>query len=66
MSLESPSGNFYSQSTSPIGSSYRAQVRNRTTGATVQMQGAQTDGNCNSCHSEQGASGARGRILGPQ
>ena len=35
------------------------------TGKTSQMSAAQSDGNCNSCHTAAGANGAPGRIVAP-
>jgi hypothetical protein len=55
------SGNFASLRIGPPGS-YRARVM--VNGAKVsEMMGLQTNGDCNSCHTEQGAQGAPGRIV---
>ncbi len=56
-------GNFLGDVTGSI-PPYRARVR--ANGKTREMQGFQTDGDCNSCHTEQGANGAPGRIAIPE
>jgi mono/diheme cytochrome c family protein len=57
------SGNFHSQVNVPVLLPYTARVwRN---GVYTQMTTPQTDGDCNGCHTEQGASGAPGRIVWP-
>jgi hypothetical protein len=64
--VRSPSGNFFSTSTSAgIALPYRARIRNAQ-GATLEMTTPQMNGDCNSCHTEQGANGAPGRIVWPQ
>lgn len=55
------SGNFTYEGT--ISKPYRAKVVQN--GKTREMSATQTDGNCNSCHTEQGANGAPGRIMAP-
>jgi hypothetical protein len=63
--VRSPSGNFFSTSTSAgIALPYRARIRNAQ-GATLEMKRPQMNGDCNSCHTEQGANGAAGRIVWP-
>ncbi len=54
-------GNFTSQAT--ISKPYRAKVV--ANGKTREMTATQTSGDCNSCHTEQGANGAPGRIMAP-
>ena len=55
------SGNFFSLRTGSAGS-YRARVM--VNGAKVsEMVGLQTNGDCNTCHTEQGTQGAPGRII---
>lgn len=67
----SPSGNFYYPNRKAIGQNgknilmpYRARVV-RADGGVSLMMTPQTNGDCNSCHTEQGASGAPGRIVWP-
>jgi hypothetical protein len=60
----SPSGNFYS-SRGTAATPYRARVRNTLTNLTREMVGPQSDGNCDSCHTALGTSGAPGRIAWP-
>jgi hypothetical protein len=55
------SGNFTSEAS--IKKPYRAKVI--VNGQTREMSASQTDGNCNSCHTESGANGAPGRIMTP-
>ncbi|HVV84949.1 MAG TPA: hypothetical protein VHE35_17920 [Kofleriaceae bacterium] len=58
-------GNFYSNSTSiSFNLPYTARVVSPS-GSTIAMTTPQTDGDCNGCHTEQGASDAIGRILLP-
>jgi hypothetical protein len=52
-------GNFYS--TTKIATPYRAKVV--VNGVEKAMMATQTSGDCNSCHSQNGASGALGRII---
>ena len=54
-------GNFYSSL--PITKPYRAKVVSG--GNERAMTATQTDGNCNSCHTDGGANGAPGRIMAP-
>jgi hypothetical protein len=62
LAIRSPSGNFESGwSTAPT--PYRARVRIGT--RTIEMQTPQTNGDCNVCHTEQGALNAPGRIVFP-
>jgi hypothetical protein len=59
-------GNFYNMDLfgiAAIPKPYNARVVNG--GKTRSMIAAETDGNCNSCHTEQGANGAPGRIVAP-
>jgi len=64
--VRSPSGNFYSTSRSAgIALPYRARIKNAQ-GQSLEMMTPQTSGDCNSCHTEQGANGAAGRIVWPQ
>lgn len=55
------SGNFTSQAS--IKKPYRAKVISN--GNTREMSATQTNGDCNSCHTESGANGAPGRIMQP-
>ncbi len=55
-------GNF--QSEASISKPYRAKVVYN--GKERAMSATQTDGNCNSCHTESGANGAPGRIMEPK
>lgn len=54
-------GNFYT--TKPVATPFHAVVQ--YAGNTRAMVAAQTTGDCNSCHTESGASGAPGRIMLP-
>jgi mono/diheme cytochrome c family protein len=54
-------GNFYS--TTRITTPYTAKVQ--TSKGTRAMAASQTNGNCNSCHTQNGASSAPGRIVVP-
>ncbi len=56
-------GNFYGDSTLPFGAPYTAKIV--TSAGSRAMVGAQTDGDCNTCHTVAGASGAPGRIFLP-
>jgi hypothetical protein len=57
-------GNFYSSSTSAgVPTPYRARVR--ANGKVNVMGSAQTDGDCNSCHTAAGFNGAPGRVTWP-
>ena len=59
-------GNFYNMDLfgiAAIPKPYHARVVNG--GKTRSMIAAETEGNCNSCHTEQGATGAPGRIVAP-
>jgi cytochrome c553 len=61
-----PSGNFYSNSVSTsIAMPYKARIRDAQ-GRSLTMNTPQTNGDCNTCHTEQGANGAPGRITWPQ
>ena len=55
-------GNFHSSST--IATPFTATVK-ASNGKTRAMTTPQTSGDCNSCHTEQGANGAPGRIMAP-
>jgi hypothetical protein len=57
------SGNFYSAFYTNFPSPYKAQVRIGT--RINKMNTPQTNGDCNSCHTEQGRNGAPGRIVAP-
>jgi hypothetical protein len=60
-----PRGNFYSRSTlAGIALPYTARIVSPS-GSTLEMTTKQTSGDCNACHTEQGASDAVGRILIP-
>lgn len=54
-------GNFFSRQTWPT--PYHARVERG--GKVHSMQSAQTNGDCNVCHTEQGNGGAPGRITAP-
>jgi hypothetical protein len=54
-------GNFYTSIT--IATPFHARVV--ATGKVRSMAAAQTDGSCNSCHTQNGANGAPGRITLP-
>jgi hypothetical protein len=57
-------GNFFSSTvTTPVVLPYTARLV--ANGKTKSMATGQTSGDCNSCHTEQGASGAPGRIFWP-
>ena len=59
------SGNFYRESLSAgIPLPYTARVVSAA-GTRIEMTTPQTNGDCNSCHTEQGANGALGRVLIP-
>jgi hypothetical protein len=58
----SSAGNFYSST--QFGGSFNARVTNNA-GGTRAMLTMQTSGDCNSCHSQNGANGAPGRIMAP-
>ena len=59
------SGNFRSDGvTSGVALPYTARVT--ANGKTARMLTPQTSGDCNSCHTEQGTSGAVGRITFPR
>lgn len=59
-----PSGNFRSTSTTPgFALPYRARIR--ANGQVRPMGDAQMNGDCNTCHTEQGREGAPGRIVWP-
>ena len=65
MQAAPPSGNFFSTSTmAGIQLPYTARVL--ANGKSVSMNTPQTNGDCNTCHTEQGLSGAPGRIVWPQ
>jgi len=69
--VEAASGNFCSSSKcgAPSGISivppFSAKLVNATTGATRAMAGTITAGDCNGCHTQNGANGAPGRITVP-
>ncbi len=56
-------GNFYDTSFFGLSMPYKAKVV--TSAGSVAMIGAQTNGDCNACHTAAGAQGAAGRIVGP-
>jgi len=58
----STSGSF--NSTTAIKMPYTATVTN-SAGASRAMTASQTVGNCNGCHTQDGANGAPGRIMAP-
>jgi hypothetical protein len=58
-----PVGNFYNNSKATAPSPYKAQVR--VGNKVIAMKGPQTNGDCNSCHTEQGTMGAPGRVVTP-
>lgn len=57
------SGNFHSSLYANVALPYTARVT--AGGRTATMTTPQTNGDCNSCHTEQGTSGALGRIVAP-
>lgn len=59
---DATSGNFYSSTA--IKAPFSAKVTNSAGGSRA-MTDTQTKGNCNSCHTQDGASGAPGRIMTP-
>jgi cytochrome c553 len=56
-------GNFYGNVNSGLPNPYTARVTRGT--SVIAMSTAQTTGDCNSCHTEQGLNGAPGRIVAP-
>jgi hypothetical protein len=65
MQAAPPSGNFFSTSTmAGVQLPYTARVL--ANGKSVTMNTPQTNGDCNTCHTEQGLSGAPGRIVWPK
>ena len=56
-------GNFYFSSRTSIATPYTAKIVSG--GKTRAMVGAQTDGDCNTCHTEQGTQKAPGRLMVP-
>jgi hypothetical protein len=64
--VRATSGNFMSSSRAAnLTLPYTARVKNAQ-GQTLTMQTPQESGDCNLCHTEQGANGAAGRIVWPQ
>ena len=63
LSVSTTSGNFNSSRYPSVTLPYTARVYNGTRSAT--MTTPQTNGDCNSCHTEQGLNGALGRIVLP-
>ncbi|MFZ5439054.1 MAG: hypothetical protein ACOZQL_03550 [Myxococcota bacterium] len=63
MTASSPSGNFHSARGLSIALPYTARVT--ANGRTATMTTPQMNGDCNSCHTEQGTNGASGRIVWP-
>ncbi len=63
-SPSSTSGNFHSSIFSSVALPYTAKIV--ANGKTATMTTPQTNGDCNSCHTEQGANGAPGRLVWPQ
>ncbi len=63
MTASSTSGNFRSARYLTVALPYTARVT--VGGRTATMTTPQTNGDCNSCHTEQGNSGALGRIVAP-
>jgi hypothetical protein len=64
LTVSGTSGNFHSALLTAVSMPYTARIV--ANGATVSMTTPQTSGDCNSCHTEQGANGAPGRIAWPQ
>ena len=63
--LVRPQGNFHSPTTvAGLTLPYTARVVSPS-GSIIAMMTKQTSGDCNTCHTEQGADGAAGRILLP-
>lgn len=58
----SAAGNFYSST--QFGASFTAKITT-SAGGTRSMLTMQTSGDCNSCHTQNGANGAPGRIMAP-
>jgi hypothetical protein len=56
-------GNFYMQTSTPVALPFRAKVVRG--GAERAMLTPQMTGDCNSCHTQDGANGAPGRIVAP-
>jgi hypothetical protein len=56
-------GNFYVGE--PVATPFHAKVVNMTTGQERAMTAAQTQRDCNSCHTQNGANNAPGRIMAP-
>lgn len=56
-------GNFYISGRTAIATPYTAKIVSGT--KTRAMVGAQTDGDCNDCHTEQGTQKAPGRLMAP-
>lgn len=63
MTASGTSGNFHSSLLVSVAMPYTARVT--ANGRTSTMTTPQTNGDCNSCHTEQGANGAMGRIVWP-
>jgi mono/diheme cytochrome c family protein len=63
LSVSSTSGNFHSSLLTTVALPYTARVT--MGGRTATMMTPQTNGDCNVCHTEQGTSGASGRIVTP-
>jgi hypothetical protein len=58
----SAAGNFYSNAA--VTAPYTAKITNTAGGARAMVM-MQSTGDCNSCHSQNGANGAPGRIMAP-
>jgi hypothetical protein len=65
MTASTTSGNFHSPSTTANGVTLPFTARITSNGKTTMMSTPQMTGDCNSCHTEQGANGAPGRIVHP-
>lgn len=63
MNPSGTSGNFHSSLLASVTMPYTARIT--ANGRTSTMTTPQTNGDCNSCHTEQGKSGALGRIVWP-
>lgn len=63
MTVSTTSGNFHSSLFPSVALPYTARVVTPT--GTATMTTAQTNGDCNTCHTEQGTNGASGRIAWP-
>jgi len=60
-----PTGNFFLKKSDAPGFTAPYTVKLSINGAERTMSASQTEGGCNSCHTQTGANGAPGRILEP-